>query len=115
MTKFGGKKHILVEFTSIHPSLAVKYKLEGQKWPHNFFSVNIFALNLPVNSVSSTLCARLCLMGGTFIYLFIYSNNHIIYRNIQICNFIFSKKKIVKENKKSLTIFLNILFSTCNL
>jgi hypothetical protein len=50
-------------------------------------------------------------MGGTFIYLFIYFNNHIIYRNVQICNFTFSKKKIVKElKKKSLTIFLNILF-----
>ncbi len=77
MTKFGGKKYILVEFTSIHPSihpsLGVTFKLEGQKWPYNFFSVNIFALNLPVNSVSSTLCARLCLMGGniySFIYLF---------------------------------------------
>jgi predicted nucleic acid binding AN1-type Zn finger protein len=60
------------------------------------------------------MCKALPYRGN--IYLFIYSNNHIIYRNVQICNFIFSKKKIVKENKKisynilKYSILLHVIF-----
>jgi hypothetical protein len=74
MKKFGGKKHILVEFTFIHASIIVCHiQTRGTEIALQFiFSVNIFALNLPVNSVSQHLmCKALCLMGGTFIYLFI--------------------------------------------